>query len=375
MGPPRHEPFEALVREVREAPFGESSWSKLVEAAIQTSGGWCGHLLGFSPRGEVFLQVAPRLPIEALEGFEPAGGGDPARNPRALILTRPDMTVIRDGDVVSADRRRRLPFFADFCARFDGDYAIMARLSAPHGANLVLAGLRSGRQGEADDEALSRFRALIPHVAASVRLLVMLEEQGEKIALGALESIRVPAFLVNAWGALTAATPAGDEILKAENLLRTRGGRLEALDPLSMRSLESAFRQVANEGRLMSAPHPIVLRDANGSRRLAELSRLPAPPSGVRLGAAYILVLTPAPTPVERSKSIVIASYGLTDAEADIALQLGGGVLVEEIAHRRRVRPDTIRTQLKSIFSKVGASGQVQLVSIIRNLVGETKIT
>jgi DNA-binding CsgD family transcriptional regulator len=331
-------------------------------------------LVGFGPAGQLVLNVAVDVPVEAIAGFEEIGGGDPAINPRARALWAPELVVVGDEDCAPAEVRDRSPIYQDFYAKFDAPYAALARVAAPGGANLVFTAIRSERQGHVTPQDRAEFTALLPHIAAAVRLQLALEEQGARVALGAFDAVRIPAFLINAWGALVAVTSAADEILRSGTLLRANRGRLEAFDRLSMRSLESALRLAMSEGPPGSASHPVVLRDANVARRVAELCRLPAPPSGVRLGAAFMLALARAPAPFERSKSIVIASYGLTDAEAEIAIRLAGGMLVEEIALRRKVRPDTIRTKLQGMFAKMGVSSQIQLASTIRALIGETTI-
>jgi DNA-binding CsgD family transcriptional regulator len=56
------------------------------------------------------------------------------------------------------------------------------------------------------------------------------------------------------------------------------------------------------------------------------------------------------------------ARYGLTQAEAEIALLLAEGLRAPQIAARRETSTATVNTQLKKIYQKTGASGHVALL-------------
>jgi len=57
--------------------------------------------------------------------------------------------------------------------------------------------------------------------------------------------------------------------------------------------------------------------------------------------------------------------YGLTKAEAHIALLLGKGTRLVEASKILGITTDTARTHLKRIFSKTGTAGQVELVHLL----------
>jgi DNA-binding NarL/FixJ family response regulator len=57
--------------------------------------------------------------------------------------------------------------------------------------------------------------------------------------------------------------------------------------------------------------------------------------------------------------------FGLSVAEADIALALARGATREDIAAARKSSVQTVKAQLKSTFAKVGVSREVELVSML----------
>src|SRR5258705_13067584 len=97
---------------ISSAPF-DGNWSEAVAQVSTAGGGWAGQLLGVSRAGEVLYDIGHRLPLEALIDFERRGCADPALNPRAAVLRRPHFETVGDDQVMSADERRRSPFYAE----------------------------------------------------------------------------------------------------------------------------------------------------------------------------------------------------------------------------------------------------------------------
>jgi DNA-binding CsgD family transcriptional regulator len=60
--------------------------------------------------------------------------------------------------------------------------------------------------------------------------------------------------------------------------------------------------------------------------------------------------------------------YGLTAAEAEIALGVADGLSAEQIAEARGKSLNTARTQLKAVLAKMGVSRQTDVVRLIVGL-------
>ncbi|MGL4542989.1 MAG: helix-turn-helix transcriptional regulator [Polymorphobacter sp.] len=60
--------------------------------------------------------------------------------------------------------------------------------------------------------------------------------------------------------------------------------------------------------------------------------------------------------------------FGLTSAEARVAMLLAEGDEVEAIALRQGVVTSTVRSQLKSIFQKMGVNRQLGVARLVRGL-------
>jgi DNA-binding CsgD family transcriptional regulator len=60
--------------------------------------------------------------------------------------------------------------------------------------------------------------------------------------------------------------------------------------------------------------------------------------------------------------------YRLTPAEADIAVRLFDGFDRSAISEARSVSAETIRTQTKSIYAKIGLGGEADLVRLLATI-------
>jgi DNA-binding CsgD family transcriptional regulator len=60
--------------------------------------------------------------------------------------------------------------------------------------------------------------------------------------------------------------------------------------------------------------------------------------------------------------------FGLTPAEADLAVQLASGERLETLANSKGVRISTLRSQLRAVFGKTGADRQADLIGLLHRL-------
>ena len=90
---------------------------------------------------------------------------------------------------------------------------------------------------------------------------------------------------------------------------------------------------------------------------------------GVRLGASLIVTLgsSPGETPVVEIDRVA-QWFGLTPAEARLAVALAAGDTLQDYAALRAVSLNAVRFLLKGIFRKTGATSQAQLVALLARL-------
>ena len=150
-----------------------------------------------------------------------------------------------------------------------------------------------------------------------------------------------------------------------DGLLATRGGlRTERLAESA--SLEKTIRQAAStlNGKGFSAGGTVMI------------SRRARPPLQIQISPIRNSVMqTPQPIaavafvndPLRRyrpTQEVLRMLYGLTPAECRVALLLGDGHAPRKIANMLGVTDNTVRSQLKSIFSKTGVRRQGELIRL-----------
>jgi DNA-binding CsgD family transcriptional regulator len=64
----------------------------------------------------------------------------------------------------------------------------------------------------------------------------------------------------------------------------------------------------------------------------------------------------------------IMDAYGLTLAEARVALAASSGLTIPETAQRLSVSPNTVKTHLRKVFAKTGMSRQTELARLMASI-------
>lgn len=174
--------------------------------------------------------------------------------------------------------------------------------------------------------------------------------------LQALSEIRDVVLIVTADRTLLYANKAAERLLATRDPLLVRRGRLEATSgPLGKELGRAIDCACANHEREVA-----VLRRSSAPLLLVAITCLDNADGWVLLVAGDASV---EPTEVVRP---LRACFGLTQSEAEVAAAIAAGGSSSEIADRRGVSINTIRTQVKTIASKLGCVRQSQIGAIVR---------
>ncbi len=88
---------------------------------------------------------------------------------------------------------------------------------------------------------------------------------------------------------------------------------------------------------------------------------------GMRDAAVLLFIVDP----VNRAgipMSWIMDGYGLTQAEAKVALAASSGLSIPETASRLGLSPNTIKTHLRRIFAKTGTNRQTELARLMASI-------
>lgn len=220
------------------------------------------------------------------------------------------------------------------------------------------------------DEALRLLEKLTPHIQRSLRIRRELYRQKSRSDSlhGALGKLLLGVVVLDANGKITYRNAAADAITRKHPALHLNGDTPMAHFPDEQHQLN----------RLIAAASSGDSRQATGLRhpdREHPLVVMMAPPGDgspfttPRAAAGEVaLYLSDPEMALSMPADTLHSLYGLTSAEARIAIQLANGLSTAEIATQNGVSQETVRSQLKSVFSKMGARSQQEVIRLLLRL-------
>jgi len=358
----------ALNSRIGEAPFAPETWGGVLGDVSLATGGWGGQLIGVGG-GHFQMYLADKdLSVDMMEALTEQGGGDPVLNPRAAaaFASRP-MVVYTDQEMVSDAVRSRNAIYNGLFLGADAPWSIAAVLMARQEMRVMVTTLRTTRQGLPDGNQREVFAALLPAFNAAVRLQIRLEGQAGALALGALDQLGAAAVLCDAWGRIMALSAAAETMLRDQDMLVQRQGRLRAAQAVSDLELSDALVRLASWRHTLTLGNStVLLRSRTGApSQAAEVIALPRSSGAFALGARCAVVIGRGFRP---RANALIAKLGLTSTEAEVARAAAEGFSPAEIAAARVVSLATVRTQLKIIYAKLDVRSQRELTVKLRGV-------
>lgn len=275
-------------------------------------------------------------------------------------------SVVDSYDIMTREEFYETEFFRNFLKPYGIDRLVGVLLDRRDGERL---GLMMPGPGDRDAESLKRgLRVLAPHIQRAMRL-----------------SDRIASLELAAGAARAAADAAPFAIFSLDDQLgilaaNSRAARYEEAGFIRPVRDRFAFTHPASQKKLMdlargSAPSGIAFQAANaaGAECPVLAARIPRQSAqqigGVQLGASLIVTMGSAvgETPVVEIDRVA-QWFGLTPAEARLAVALSAGQTLQGYAALRAVSLNAARFLLKGIFRKTGATSQAQLVAILARL-------
>lgn len=180
----------------------------------------------------------------------------------------------------------------------------------------------------------------------------------------ALDRVGLAVFLVTKAGELAFANTAARRLLDQGGGLREQRGRLHASSRADTVALEAALDHVIDAGRA-STVHPLLTVTRANAAPLT-ISIVPSPFAAVEAGEIGAIVFAVDPDmDITDLAAAVCRAFGLTRVETELACKLASGCTLQEATARMRLKSETAKSYLRSIFSKTGVSRQSDLIRLI----------
>ncbi|MEQ1542832.1 MAG: hypothetical protein ABL926_11310 [Novosphingobium sp.] len=359
--------FNAVVSDIYEASLSPSHWDTALTGLVSRFG---------TPRWDVAMLVWERIDPGGGRFLAASGVHEMARAGYVQLFAGRNEWSVRGhglpiGSVVHSDSLiaradfLATPFFRDYLAMFDMQVALIASLdrqSRDH-LGLCLPGPDNGPVTRLQ-EAVG---LLIPHVQRAVRIARRIGEAELAAAHSAAALDRAPSavlMLTERFELAYANAPARAliETLRLEDA----GGRIR----LGSGAVHETLRRLADPDGGVHC-HAFRLADQDGQVLAAMAMRIdPERIGGADTGqglARIMVVAANNPRVSEEAVDRVREWFGLTHAEARLAVLLAEGGSLDDYCELRGVSMNAARFLLKGAFAKTGTNRQAQLVHLIAN--------
>jgi DNA-binding CsgD family transcriptional regulator len=235
----------------------------------------------------------------------------------------------------------------------------------------LLGRLRFSRRRD-EPNFTSRDRELLtlltPHLRQALAIYYRLNQMTSErdIYAGAVDQLSVATIILDEKGQLINTNSMASTLLKEGDALSLRGNRLHLEGRNTDRKLQAALADViaaqhAGETALVKAlrvPRP------GGRSALGLIVRPGSLTEGTesQAGPCAAVFISDPDQRDSASQQTLVELFGLTPAEANVAILLARGLSLAEVSATQNISPHTARAQLKSIFAKTGVSRQAELV-------------
>lgn len=267
---------------------------------------------------------------------------------------------LTERDLFSAEEELNDPLFSELARPLGFGSGIATAIEISTGDFVVFQMFRRLSQVHFDSRMVKRLNLLRPHLARSAMLSARLRLQRLQAAAEALAIIGLPAGVLSKNGRVLAANRLLEEM--TEHVFWLSQDRMALKDASANGMFIRAVEKSGKDGFATSCSFPI--QAANGGDRvIGHLIPTRGQARDIFDGATAIFVVTPLSSPKAPEDSLIQALYDLTPAEARVARGVVEGETVANLARRFGVSHETIRSQLKNVFSKTGVQRQADLVS------------
>lgn len=281
--------------------------------------------------------------------------------------------VVRGEELYPDALLLRSTFYNEFLEPFDTCQMACIGAAGASGTYETLSVYRGPNEDSFGHELIATLQMLVPHLHTALSVRRKLDQlQGSLSDVeSALDSVSIGIVLLRRGGTSLFINRAARAILDRRDGLVLERGSLWAQAVGDSSSLRQLVDSLTGRTPIVTQARNALLISRRKGRPLHVLGtpfRQEVLPGKTR-ATAMIIISDPEnkiPVPAETLTSL----FGLTAAEARLAIALANGHSLTEAADRHSVRHETARKQLKNIFQKTHTNRQSELLRLLNGLIG-----
>ena len=259
----------------------------------------------------------------------------------------------------------RHPFYGDFLRKYElGSYMACLVERQPH-YEVYFSMQRALSQGHFTGEDSQRLDWVVPHMRSAIAI------RDRTLALSTMTTLA--ARLIERLAFAVAVYSPERRLLLANTAGERWARRLDPLGKTTDWQLSRSFTEMLAGACDPANPQAAMAARATGpDGSQAEVLVLPLPANHAFAATwqhpAALVVVHEVGAPSVLLDSVMRNLYGLTPAETRLVARMATGEGLPEASRQMRIRHETARTQLKSIFLKTGCTSQAQLTNLLTRL-------
>lgn len=298
-----------------------------------------------------------------------------SKDPRSPhLLNAPLGSVYYDHLLWNVEEMNQNRWCREACAVLGVTYQLGTQIRLADNLTVCVAILSTEAEGHASAEAIAAFRRLAPLIEQASTLGQVIETQTatRTALLNGLASKADGVILLSASGAPTFLNDAASAILNSgDGLTLSQGTFLTRRPPETRRLQQLVQAALSGVKQHETPPGGRMLVTRPSGRRPYVVSVLASPPTERFLagrGIGCVIHLQDLSAVRSPSRAALQEVFGLTEREADFAIELVNCADLQSAAAKAQMSVNTARNHLQSISRKTGARGQTELVQLLGRL-------
>ena len=351
----------SIIDTLYEGMLDDDAWQAALIRMTDMVSGSAVALFSMNPStGEVFRADTARIDAQVMRSYQNDWIQRDPRHAAALHCEVGKPQV--DGMLIETRKFHRTPIFNEFFGPEGIPYHVATWLERKARRGVVLSIQGTWARGAFSAEDSERLKVLIPHVRRVVAMKDRLacDQIHGSALLQAMDRLPYGVLLLDATLRILEASTLARELLSRRSGLHADGGLLGFNDPRDMRAFAERLDEKPGKAQL---EHLLIAR--RGDAPPLSLLVVPlAPSQQMWMGASgrWLVLLFDPEAPQPAADATLQQTFNLSRAESALARRIAMGMTVTEAAAQLGISMNTARTQLKSMFAKLGVRNQAQLV-------------
>ena len=364
------EPPDKLLDLIYDAATEPELWGSVLTEIADLTGSSGGILFGQSVRASrVYFDYNGRLSEECNRAYQDRH----MQNCWSIGMEQqPVGRIVLSDEIVPLEELRPTLFFEEVLRPQDVAHNVMVALAAKDDFRAAFNLCRSERQGPLDKDGRQVLERLVSHFRRSVLFGFQIDAYRalQGASFDVLDRLSAGVILLDRQARIIYANASARAVDSGDGPLRLRNAAVAASSPAHMQMLDRLIRTalLGAPAGSMSLPHPsdgrllTILVSSVRSRDIGRFADLSLPDAAVLL--FIIDHANRAGVPI----AWIMDAYGLTQAEARVALAASSGMSLPEVAIQLGLSINTVKTQLGRVFDKTGTGRQTELARLMASI-------